>query len=136
MTFLFINSKALWKHIFYDTILIFQQISSRSSQMFFKIGILKIRNNHRKTPVLEPLFKLQTWKYAALWNRDSSTDVSMAFFIKHLRWLLLNKVKINVKRTRFILLPDWLHYFIKSIMTLNSKHIAKLQRYRNRNTKN
>ena len=58
-----------------------------------------------------------------------------AFFIKHFRWLLLNKVKTNVKSTWFILLPDWLYHVIKSIKTLNSKHIAKLQRYRSRNTK-
>ena len=58
-----------------------------------------------------------------------------AFFIKHFRWLLLNKVKTNVKSTWFILLPDWLYYVIKSIMILNSKHSAKLQRYRSRNTK-
>ena len=28
-----------------------------------------------------------------------------AFFIKHLRWLFLNKVKTNLKSTGFILLP-------------------------------
>ena len=57
-----------------------------------------------------------------------------AFFIKHLLWLLLNKVKTNLKTTWFILFPDWLYHVIKSIMTLNSKHSAKLQRYRSRNT--
>ena len=30
-----------------------------------------------------------------------------AFFIKQLRWLLLNRVKTNVKSTWFILLPDF-----------------------------
>ena len=57
-----------------------------------------------------------------------------AFFIKHLRWLLLNKVKTNLKSTWFILLSNWLYHVIKSIKTFNSKHSAKLQRCRNRNT--
>ena len=46
-----------------------------------------------------------------------------SLFIKHLWWLLLNNRK------------EHMIYFIKSIMALNSKHIAKLQkqRYRSRN---
>ena len=108
--------------------------------------LVTFRNNHRKTPVLESLFnkvahlKACSFIKKRLQHRCFHVNIAKflrtAFFIKHLRWLLLNKVKINVRRTRFILLPDWLHYVIKSIMTLNSKHIAKLQRYRNRNTKN
>ena len=149
MTFFFINSKTLWKHIFYDTILIFQQISwinrSTRSQMFFKIGILKNFAIITGKLLYWSLFliKLQTWRAAALLNRDSNTGVSMWILqnfsgqlsIKYLRWLLLNKVQTNVKSTWFILLPDWLYYVIKSIMILNSKHSAKLQRYRSRNTK-
>ena len=149
MTFFFINSKTLWKYIFYDTIFIFQQIfwinRSSRSQMFFKIGILKnfaiITGKHLCWSLF--LIKSQTWRSAALLNRDSNTGVSMWILqnfsgqlsIKYLRWLLLNKVQTNVKSTWFILLPDWLYYVIKSIMILNSKHSAKLQRYRSRNTK-
>ena len=57
-----------------------------------------------------------------------------AFFIKYLLWLLLNKVKTNLKTTWFILLPDWLYHVVKSVMTFNSKDSAKLQRYRSKNT--
>ena len=128
MTFFFINSKTLWKHIYCDTILIFQQFfwinSSSRWQMFLKIGILK------SCPVLEFLSNKVTglkgcsfikqrpqhrWFHvniAKLWRT--------AFFIKYLRWLLLNKVKTNVKSTWFFL-PDWLYYVIKSIMTLIQK---------------
>ena len=71
------------------------------------------------------LIKLQIWRSAALLKRDSNIGVRVnigkflrtAFFIKHLWWLLLNENKSRL----FILLPDWLHYVIKSIKTLNSK---------------
>ena len=137
MTFFFINSKPHWKHVFYDTILIFQQIfwinRSSRSQMFFKIGILKnfsiITGKHLCWNLF--LIKLQIWRSAALLKRDSNIGVRVniakflrtAFFIKHLWWLLLNENKSRL----FILLPDWLHYVIKSIKTLHSKHSAKLQ---------
>ena len=129
ITFFFINSKPLWKHVFYDTIQIYQQIvwinRSSRSQMFFKIGILKnfaiITGKHLCWSPF--LIKLHTWRSAALLNRDShrcfhvdfSKCLRTAFFIKHLRWLLLSKVKTNVESAWFI------YYVIKSIMTLNSK---------------
>ena len=140
MTFFFINSKPLWKHAFYDTVLTFQQIVwiNRSShlQMIFKIDILKnfatIAGKHPCWSLF--LIKLKTWSPAALLKRDHNTGVSMwilqnflrtAFFIKHLWWMLLNKVKTNLKNTWLILLPDWLCNVIKYIKkTLN----AKLQR--------
>ena len=105
--------------------------------MFFKIGILKnfaiITGKHLCWSFF--LIKLQTWR-----SEDSNTGVFMwiflriAFFIKYLRWLLLKKVKTNIKSTWFIFLRDWLYYVDKSIMTLNSKDSAKLQRYSSRNT--
>ena len=71
----------------------------KSVQMFFKKDVSqKIRN--RKTPVFESLLliKLQSWRSATLWRRDSSTGSSCeycgifdnSFFIEHLRWLLLS----------------------------------------------
>ena len=54
-----------------------------------------------------------------------------AFFINHLRWLLLNKVKANLKSPWFIFIT-WLTIpRYKSIKTLNSNHSAKQQRYKN-----
>ena len=123
------TQKTLWKHILYDTILIFQQVfwinRSSRSEMFFKIDILKnfaiITGKHLCWSPF--LIKLHTWRSAALLNRDShrcfhvdfSKCLRTAFFIKHLRWLLLSKVKTNVESAWFI------YYVIKSIMTLNSK---------------
>ena len=40
-------------------VMLFPHVAKRSnsrSQIFFKTGVLKFRNTHRKTPVLEPLF--------------------------------------------------------------------------------
>ena len=129
MTFSLKAQKTLWNHILYDTILIFQQVfwinRSSRSEMFFKIGILKnfaiITGKHLCWSPF--LIKLRTWRSAALLNRDShrcfhvdfSKCLRTAFFIKHLRWLLLSKVKTNVESAWFI------YYVIKSIMTLNSK---------------
>ena len=83
-----------------------------------KIGILKkfaiITEKHLCWSLF--LIKLQTWRPAALLNRDSSTGISMwilqkflrtALFIKHLRWLLLNKLKTNVKSTFILLSLLW-----------------------------
>ena len=67
------------------------------SQMFFEIGVLKVCNIHRETPVLESLFlvKLQAWRPINLLRRDSNTDVFLWIlrtfweFKEHHRWLLL-----------------------------------------------
>ena len=148
MTFFFKNSKTLWKHIFYDAILILQQIfwinSSSRSQMFFKICILKnvpiITGKHLRWSFF--LIKLQTWRAAALLNRDSNTGVSMWILqnfsgqlsIKYLRWLLLNKVQTNVKSTWFILLPDWLYYVINDIEFKTYCKTTKIQKQKHKET--
>ena len=82
--------------------------------------LVTFRNNHRKTPVLEPLsnkvahLKASSFIKERLQHRCFQVNIAKilitAFFIKHLRWLIC-------------------------FITLNSKHSAKLQRYRNRNTK-
>ena len=46
-------------------------IRSNHSQMFFEIGIIKVCNIHRKTPVLE----LHAWSLVTLLKRDSNTEV-------------------------------------------------------------
>ena len=133
MTFLFINSKPLWKYIS-ETILIFQQIfwinRSSRSQMFFKIGLLKnyaiIAGKYLCWSLF--LISLQTWRLAALLKKTPTQVFPCEYSHKHLPWLLLNKVKTDVKSTWFILLPDWLYYVIKSIEIL-------IQRYRNKTTK-
>ena len=148
MTFFFINSKPLWKHVFYDTIQIYQQIvwinRSSRSQMFFKIGILKnfaiITGKHLCWSVFS--IELQTWRSAALLNRDSNTGVSMWILqnfsgqlsIKYLRWLLLNKVQTNVKSTWFILLPDWLYYVINDIEFKTYCKTTKIQKQKHKET--
>ena len=148
MTFFFKNSKTLWKHIFYDAILILQQIfwinSSSRSQMFFKICILKnvpiITGKHLRWSFF--LIKLQTWRAAALLNRDSNTGVSMWILqnfsgqlsIEYLRWLLLNKVQTNVKSTWFILLPDWLYYVINDIEFKTYCKTTKIQKQKHKET--
>ena len=78
----------------------------------------KFRNNHMKTP--ESLFnKVTDLKVCNLikqrlqhrrFHVNIAKFLRTAFLIKHLRSLLLNKVKTNVKSTWFILLPDWLYY--------------------------
>ena len=57
-----------------------------------------------------------------------------AFFIRHLRWLLLNKLKTNVSTHHLFFTWLAVYYVFNSIMTLNSKDSAKLQRYSSRNT--
>ena len=111
--------------------------------MFFKIVILKnfviITGKYLCWSFFS--IKLQTWRAAALLNRDSNTGVSMwilqnflrtAFFIKHLRWLLQNKVKTNVKSKWFIFLPDYT--MLLSLLWHWIQKSAKLQRYSSRNT--
>ena len=149
MTFFFINSKPHWKHVFYDTILIFQQIfwinRSSRSQMFFKIGLLKnfaiIAGKYlywglffNKFADRKPCSFIKKRLQHRCFHVNIAKFLRTAFFIKYLRWLLLNKVKTNVKSTWFIFLPDWIYYDINSTMTLNSKDSAKLQRYSSRNT--
>ena len=151
MTFFFINSKHLWKYIFSD---ISTDLLNKQKEPFADVlqkrYSYKFHNNHRKTSVLESLFnkvvdlKASSFIKKRLQHRRFHVNIlekflRIAFFIKHLQWLLLNKVKINLKSTWFILLPDWLYYVIKSIKTLNSKQSAKLERartQRNRNMKN
>ena len=147
MTFFFINSKPLWKYIFSD---ISTDLLNKQKEPFADVlqkrYSYKFHNNHRKTPVLESLFnkvvdlKASSFNKKRLQHRHFHVNIKkfwrIAFFIKHLQWLLLNKVKINLKSTWFILLPDWLYYVIKSIKTLNSKQSAKLERYRNRTQRN
>ena len=87
ISFFFINSKPLWKHVFYDT----------------------FRNNHRKTPGLEsPFDKVAELKPCSFikmrpqhryFHENIAKFITTAFFIKHLRWLLLNKGKTNLKST-------------------------------------
>ena len=141
MKYFFVNYFFLYKLktslgacFFWHAILIFQQIvwinTGSRSQVFFKIG--NLRNNHRKTPVLKPLFNkfghLKPYSFIRkrLQHRCFHVNIAKfliaAFFIKHLRWLLLNKVKTNLRSTWFILLPDWLAILlIKPIKTFNSE---------------
>ena len=47
-------------------------------------------------------------------------------------------LKVTILKSEKVLkvtFKTWLYHVIKSIMTMNLKHIAKLQRYRNKNTK-
>ena len=61
------------------------------SQMFFKIGILKIRNIHRKTSVLESLFnKVVYLTPTQMFSCEICEIFKSPFFTEHLRWLLLN----------------------------------------------
>ena len=114
--------------------------------MFFKIGILKNFAIITGKPVSELLSNKVTGLKGCSFIKQSlqhrcfhvniAKFLRAVFFIKHLRWLLLNKAKTNVKSTWFIFLPDWLYYFIESIMTLNSKEIqtTKLQQQKQKQT--
>ena len=144
MTFFFINSRTLWKHFLWHNSYISTDLLNKQKQPFADVlqnrYSQKFRHIHRKTPVLESfLNKVTDLRVCSFikqrlqlrcFHENIAKFLITAFFIKHLQWLLLNKVKTNVKSTWFILLPDWLYY----VMTLSSKHIAKLQRYRSRNT--
>ena len=61
--------------------------------MFFKIGVLKIFAIFTAKHMCWSLFlmKLQTWRAAIVWKRDSNRSVFLwaVSFIEHLRWLLL-----------------------------------------------
>ena len=140
----------LWKHIFYDLILIFQQIfwlnRSSRSQIFFKIGILKnfaIITGKQLcwTAELKVCSFIKQRLQHNCFHVNAAKFLRTAFFIKHLQWLLLNEVKTNVKSTWYILLPDWLYHVIKPIMTSNSNLLQnykdkEAETQRNRNTKN
>ena len=116
MTFFFINSKPLWKDIFsWCYSYISTGLLNKQKQPFTDVlqnrHSLKFRNNHTKTLVLESLFnKVAELKGCSfikqrLQHRYFHVNIAKflrtAFFIKHLRWLLLNKVKTNLKSTWF-----------------------------------
>ena len=74
-------------------------IRSSRSQMFFEIGVLKVWNIHRKTPVLESLFSkiasLEACNFIKKRLQHRCFPMNIAkffrnfFFPKHHRWLLL-----------------------------------------------
>ena len=95
----------------------------------------KFRNNHRKTAVLESLLnKVTDWRPVALLNKDSNTGVSMWIlknffknsFLYKTPAVVASKESENKRKEHMIYFISWL--------TMNSKHIAKLQRYRSRVT--
>ena len=73
--------------------------------MFFETGVLKNFSNFTGKCLCWSLFliKLQAWMFATLLKRDHHMYFPMKFaqllttpfFIEHLRWLLLESVKIN-----------------------------------------
>ena len=77
--------------------------------MFFKIGVLKIHEYHRKIPVLESLFNkvagLNACSFIKKRLHHKYFPVKFAkllrkpFFTEHLRWLLLLREKISDKET-------------------------------------
>ena len=85
--------------------------------------LVTFRNDHRKTPVLEPLsnkvahLKASSFIKERLQHRCFQVNIAKilitAFFIKHLRWLLLNKGKVNLQNTWFILL-HWIQNIVQN----------------------
>ena len=91
----FIQLKLFWRassvtvsaHLNYLLSLLFLTFSTslfRSShrKCSMKKAVLKILNIHRKTPMLESLFKMvQGWRAATLLNRDSNTGIFLWIFL-------------------------------------------------------
>ena len=140
MTFFFINSIPLWKHIFlWYYFYISTALLNKQKQPFTDVlqnrHSLKFRNNHTKTFVLESLFnKVAELKGCSfikqrLQHRYFHVNIAKilrtAFFIKHLRWLLLNKVKTNLKSTWFIAICL---VYIFSLRFSGSKFLINLRR--------
>ena len=80
---------------------------SSRSQIFFKIGIVKIFENFVVKHLCWSLFliKLEVWRSAVLLKRDSNTGVFLwnmrnfeehLFFTEHSRWLLLMDYQTDV----------------------------------------
>ena len=117
MTFFFINSRTLWKHFLWHNSYISTDLLNKQKQPFADVlqnrYSQKFRHIHRKTPVLESfLNKVTDLRVCSFikqrlqlrcFHENIAKFLITAFFIKHLQWLLLNKVKTNVKST-FILL--------------------------------
>ena len=67
---------------------------------------------------------------------DQSICHAFSYFVR--KETTHKPLKVAILKSEKVLkvtFKTWLYHLIKSIMTLNLKHIAKLQRYRNKNTK-
>ena len=112
--------------------------------MFFKIGVLKnFQIIHRKTPVLEYLFNkaagLKSCNFIQKRFQHSCFPVNIAkflrtaFFIEHLRWLLLSLINTkryrNDQRSGFVLLSLLLNlnifynFFNHSVVIVHFEHV-------------